>query len=137
MSLKTITDEIGKSWPHTPATDLCIKILEFIDKSPRNNLNFLTFKSFCNAVDKSYIDESLLTAINILVSSRNPLLETHAMLVDNDETEHEISSEDFSYAQATGELIHPYSGQPVENFEEHIIPFFTPTERLLRALDVE
>lgn len=76
----------------------------------------------------------VLAAVNLLTSSKLAIFESHAMLVDDDETEHELSAEEFAEARKTGMLIHPETGELVPDFETHLIPFFAPTEELQREL---
>jgi hypothetical protein len=73
------------------------------------------------------LDSELLKAITILVSSSVAALDAHAMLVDDDETEYEISIEYLSEARAVGEFIHPETGMAVADFEAKVFPFFVPS----------
>jgi hypothetical protein len=71
----------------------------------------------------------LFNAITILVSSNVAALDAHAMLVDDDETEHEIAIEYLNLARATGEFIHPETGEPIEDFESKVFPFFRSVDQ--------
>lgn len=111
-----------------------MRILDFVEKTPHNELRFLTFTTLCNATGRKSVDGDLLAAVNILASSRLALFDAHALFVDDDETEHEISPAEIAEARATGEFIHPETGERVSDYERHIIPFFTPNKRLLAEL---
>ena len=89
----------------------------------------LTFRSMCRAARKRRVDSELLTALNVLVNSTVAALDVHALLVDNDQTEHELDAKTFAEAKATGELIHPETGELVPEFEKRTVPFFVPSER--------
>ncbi|WP_245261404.1 hypothetical protein [Mesorhizobium sp. L103C131B0] len=112
-----------------------MKILDFVENTPANELHFLTFKTLCRAAGRETVDVDLMAAINILAGSRLGLLDAHALLVDDDQTEHELTAAEFAEARATGELTHPETGEPVPDYEEHLIPFFSPSERLMAELE--
>lgn len=90
----------------------------------------LTFRTFLEALGKEQIDEDLMRALTILVSSRIAALDAKALLVDDDETEHELSAAELAEARSSGQLVHPESGDLVPEFESRVIPFFVPTSRL-------
>jgi hypothetical protein len=66
-----------------------------------------------------------------LVSSRVAALDARGLLVDDDHSEHELSADKLADARATGQLVHPETGELVPDFESRVIPFFVPSTRLL------
>jgi hypothetical protein len=134
VALDKLRKELLNSWNDVPAAQICMKILDFVEATPRDELHFLTFKTLCRATGREKVDLELLAAINILAGSRLGLLDAHALFVDDDEDEHELSPADISEARATGELIHPETGESVPDYESHLIPFFSPSERLMAEL---
>lgn len=135
MALEDLRKEILDRWPDVPAADICMKILDYVVSKPRDELHFLTLTTLCRATGRGEVDVELLAAINILAGSRLGLLESHALFVDDDESEHELTPEEISQARATGELIHPQTGEAVADYERHLIPFFSPSERLMAELE--
>lgn len=121
-------------WGELPVGLVCLDIIDFVASKPLDQLRFLTFTTLSQAAGRQSIDMEVLAAVNLLTSSRLAILESHAMLVDEDDTEHELSVEEFAEARKTGTLIHPETGEPVPNFESHVVPFFAPTEELQREL---
>src|SRR5262249_16309329 len=97
---------------------------------PGDQLQMLTFRTFLEALGKDRIDDDLMRALTILVSSRVAALDARGLLVDEDQTEHELSARELADARASGELIHPETGVPVPEFEARVIPFFVPSARL-------
>ncbi len=89
----------------------------------------LTFRSMCRAAHKKRVDGELLSALNVLVNSTVAAFDVHALLVDEDQSEHELDAKTFAKAKATGELIHPETGEVVPEFEKRVVPFFVPSER--------
>jgi hypothetical protein len=131
MTIEELKGQVRAVWRDTPAADLCIQILEYLGKGKPERLKMITFRDLVGATGKATVDSELLTAVAILTNSTFSVLDARALLVDEDETEHEISREEFAEARRTGSLIHPDSGKPVQDFEDHIIPFFVPSDRFL------
>lgn len=134
MGLDHLREELLARWQDVPAADICMKILDFVEKTPPDELHFLTFTTLCRAAGRDNVDVDLLAAVNILAGSRLALFDAHALFIDDDETEHELSPEEIAEAKATGEFIHPETGEVVPDYERHIIPFFSPNKRLIAEL---
>jgi hypothetical protein len=129
MSAAQIKDELQQRWRDDPIVPLCMSIVDFVAALPSDQREMLTFRTFSQALGKNEIDDELMRALTILVSSRIAALDARALLVDEDESEHEIPPDDLSHARETGELIHPETGLPVVEYEARVIPFFVPTRR--------
>ncbi len=134
MTLGEIREAYRSHWGELPVGSVCLDIIDFVASKPLAQLQFLTFTTLSQAAGRTSVDMDVLAAINLLTGSRLTVLQAHAMLVDEDETEHELSVEDFADARRTGALIHPETGDLVPDFESHVIPFFTPTQELQREL---
>lgn len=134
VALDNLRKELLDRWRDVPAADICMKILDFVEKTPQDELRFLTFTTLCRAAGQENVDGELLAAVNILASSRLALFDAHALFVDDDEIEHEISPEEIAEAKATGEFVHPGTGEIVPDYERHLIPFFSPNKRLMAEL---
>lgn len=134
MSLEKIREELNASWKNLPAADLCMRILDYVENTPREELRFLTYMNLSMAAGLKEINGDLLAAVNMLTSSNLALLDAHALFIDDDEEEFEIPTNDLANALLTGEFTHPETGELVPDYEKHVIPFFAPTERLLDEL---
>jgi hypothetical protein len=131
MTIEELKGEVRAVWHDAPAVDLCFRILDYLGAGKPERLKMITFRDLVGVTGKATVDSELLTAVAILTNSAVSILDARALLVDEDETEHEISPEDFAEARRSGSLIHPDSGKPVQDFEDHIIPFFVPSDRFL------
>lgn len=129
MSVEQIKKELNTRWSNDATLELCLQIIDYIASLPPQERRMLTFRSMCRAARKRRVDGELLTALNVLVNSTVAALDVHALLVDNDQTEHELDAKTFAEAKATGELIHPETGELVPEFEKRTVPFFVPSER--------
>ncbi|MGE0230794.1 MAG: hypothetical protein AB7O39_09385 [Flavobacteriaceae bacterium] len=133
MSAEDIRNELKERWRASPAFTLCLKIVDFVERMPPDQSRMLTFKTITNAIGRNKVDDDLLIALNILVSTRIAALDAHAMLIDDDNEEHEIEPEALAKAQMSGRLVHPETGEPVPDYEEKLFPFFVPTDRFGRG----
>lgn len=134
MTLDELRDEYRRYWGDLAVGSVCLRIIDYVSKTPPHQLQFLTFRALSEIAGKDTVDYDLVAAANFLSSSRLAIFEAHAMLIDEDEREHELSPEEFAEAKNAGLLIHPETGDPVPDFESHIVPFFAPTEELYREL---
>jgi len=57
------------------------------------------------------------------ISKENDKLERWAVLFEFDD-EYEIEEEDLAHYDATGELVHPHTGEMVKNADEHLSIFY-------------
>ena len=131
MTIEELKAEVKSIWHDVPAVELCFRILDFLGAGKPERLKMITFRDLVNVTGKATVDSELLTAVAMLTNSHVPILDARALLVDEDDREHEIGPKEFAEARRNGALIHPDSGKPVQNFEDHIIPFFVPSDRFL------
>ncbi|QKV19476.1 hypothetical protein [Oricola thermophila] len=134
MTLDKLRAEILNEWDSISAAEICVQILEYFENLPPKELNFLTFRTLRTAANRDSIDDELLFAINILSNSNPPLLELHTLFIDENDEEFEIDPKEIGEAKKTGIFIHPDTGEPVNDYENYIIPFFSPTKRLIAEL---
>ena len=134
MPLERIRKEVERIWDHSPEAATCFLLLEYMESVPFDQLQFLTFRTLTSAVGREEVDHELIAAINILASSKLGLLEAHALFVDENEEEYELTSAELDQAMHHGELAHPESGEMVSDFQDRIIPYFAATARLKEEL---
>ncbi len=132
MTIEELKGQVKDVWRDQPAVELCFRVLDFLGSAKKpEQLKMITFRDLVRVTGKNTVDSDLLTAVAILTNSSLSVLDARVLLVDDDDKEYEISSEDFAEARRTGTLIHPYSGSAISDFEDHIIPFFVPSVRFL------
>ena len=124
--------ELVERWSGNATVELCLRIIDSLSTLSDEETRMLTFTSFKNVVDKKSIDEELIRAISLLANTSIHALDSKLLFVDDDEHEFEIDKEELAKAKRTGFLIHPETGEPVEEFESKIIPFFVPSEKFRR-----
>lgn len=133
--IETLKAEIARSWGDHPACPACIKIIDYINALPSDELAMLTFTSLKNAAGEKEITQQVLDAVTLLSSTSIHALDTHLLFIDDDEREFEIKKKELAEARKTGQFIHPETGTAVVDFESKIIPFFVPSRRFLSFKD--
>jgi hypothetical protein len=133
-TLEEIEEEYRRSWGELSVGPVCLDIISFLKTQPVHQSQFFSFKSLSRAAGRDAVDMDVLAALNLLTGSRRPLLQVHAMLIDEDGTEHELSLEELAGARRTGTLYHPVTREPISDFESRVVPLFSPTEVLQREL---
>ena len=130
--LDEIRAVIAKDWPDDPVVDVCERIIGFLVKLPEEELRQLSPTAFSRGVGRDEVDELLLKAITILTATSVKILEPHFLFIDDEDQEYEVSRESLRYAQREGTLVHPKTGSEIEDYESHILPYFSPTDEFIR-----
>jgi hypothetical protein len=115
--------------------DVCLRIIDYINALPLEELEMLAFASFKNAAGAQEISDEIVRAVTLLSSTSIHALDTKLLFVDDDESEFEIEKSALAAARDSGLFIHPKTGIPVSDFEARIIPFFVPSKRFLMFKD--
>ncbi len=129
MVAEAIKRDLEERGGDSPILKLCLQLVEYVAKLPPEQREMLTYRTFVNASGKKQLDQELMAAITILSTSNVHAFDFHGLFVDDNEDEYEISAVDIASARATGEFVHPQTGKLVPDFEERIIPFFSPSAR--------
>jgi hypothetical protein len=133
VTLADLKNEILQRWASVPAGSVSVRIIDYIAKLPPSNRHMLTYRTFLAAAGKSNVDDDLLAAINILVSSPISVFDAHGLFIDDDDSEFELTPEELLETSRSGIFIHPESGEKVPDYRDRIVPFFTPTSRFSDA----
>lgn len=129
MVADAIKRDLAERGTNPPVLQLCLKLVEYVASLPPDQRQMLTYRTFVKASGKDQIDQELMAAITILSTSKIHAFNFHGLFVDENEDEYELSAADIASARASGEFVHPQTGELIPDFEERIIPFFSPSER--------
>ncbi|SEQ47221.1 hypothetical protein [Sphingobium sp. YR768] len=135
--IEDIKQTIEASWPALPGAELSIRLLDFVVHLPEPETRLLTMPMLAKGIGLKGIDDNLLTAITILISSRLELLQARAMFIEDDDSEHDFGPADLAEARREGALTHPETGEAIQDFEDRLYPFFVPTDRLKAIMQSE
>jgi hypothetical protein len=133
VTLTNIKEEILQRWANVPAASTSVRIIDYIASLPPPNRRLLTYRTLLVATGKSYVDDDLLAAVNILVNSPIAVFDAHGLFIDDDDSEFELTPDELLEASKDGTFIHPQSGERILDYSKKIIPFFTPSSRFLDA----
>lgn len=120
-----------------PVKSVCLQILCFLLSEDASNLKHITFKTIITGTKIDLSSEKsnlyLIKATDYLSSNKLHLLNMQFQFIENDDSDPiHIENDDISLALDSGEFYHPETGILLENFNNFIYPYFTPTEKLER-----
>lgn len=126
VSKQEIIRRILKDWGDTPQSEICISILGYLSgvDSSTNHITYGHLRKV--AATTPLLDQDLQAAIKYLCGERVHLLDMGFELIEN-EKYIEISKSEMKEARETGTLLHPDTGELIENFEKDVFVYFKPS----------
>jgi len=126
-SKELIKDKINKDWGNESQFLVCMSILNYLLRVPPEQLSHITYGSLRKVVDRKFDDTELLIAIQYLSGDHIKLLEVKFELIDDNEDNFPLPDSEMILARETGKLIHPEKGVIVDNYEDKVFMYFTPS----------
>lgn len=103
--------------------DLLLSFFEEISKKNLDDFRFLSFQDIANIIHKKPYDSEIFELINTLESPQiSFLIRKHIFIYDD--FEEEIEPDDLEEIVSKDMLIHPETGIEVNDWKNHIFPFF-------------
>lgn len=124
MTLDELKAKISKDMGGTEVGPLCLLLVDELWNLPADETRHLTYESFQNLL-KIEQSTKLLAAINYLTQAEESVLDARGIFLYGDELEYELSPIEFSNVVKSNFLIHPISGEVVENPRKYVFPFFS------------
>ena len=134
-SKQEIIDKIYNDWGEKPQFNICMSILDYLVKKSSQEYLHLTYSLIKKIVSSKYNDEDILLAIQYLCGYRTNILNTQFELIEDNDNIVDISKEKIKEAQETGQLFHPYTGEPIQDFEDKVFLYFVPSS-LIRNITI-
>lgn len=100
-----------------------------MDKLPSSQLEMLSLNRLLKAADHSQVDQIFVDALGLLVNTSVHALDAKGMFIDRNEDEFEITGDDVLRASTEKSFVHPRTGEPVNDFEQRIFPFYVVSEK--------
>lgn len=123
--------ELG-GWANSHEGELCLKLAEYMQKTPNEQLELLTFRTIAFILKESdAFDAEVFSVVNICLNESVDFLEKHFLFIE-DEIEEQLSSQDVIEAHRDGWLVHPRHGTELSDYEDYIVPYFTPSAKFKR-----
>jgi hypothetical protein len=127
-----IIDRIQQDWGEKPQFKICVSILEYLICLNTSNPLHLTFGGLRNSAGLKFSDSEFLLAIQYLCGDRTHLLDIGFELIEGGEYI-EIPDCELNNARQTGFLVHPETGEVINDFEDKVYMYFQPSS-LIRSL---
>jgi hypothetical protein len=125
ISKQALLDQIYEDWGSKPQSKICVEILEYLLRS--SQASHITYGSLRKVIGKLYNDNELLMAVQYLCGDKTKLFEVKFELLDYDDNYIEVSNAEIDYANETGKLVHPESGEYISDFEDKVYMYFQPS----------
>lgn len=135
LSKELIMAQIYEDWGLLPQSEICVALLNYLIHLPKNKDYHITFGSLKIVIGNKYTDIDLLKSVQYLCGDRIQLLDINFELLEDEEF-FPLSKSDVSDAKKTGELVHPQTGEIVEDYEEKVFMYFTPSSFIKNMYEV-
>ena len=128
LSKQSFIEKIHADWGSKPQSNICIGLLDHLSRTSRT-IDHITYATLRRVVDQAnqFADEELLLAIKYLCGEPVHLLEMGFELIE-DEQYIEIPKSEIKAATESGSLLHPETGELMQDFKNQVHVYFKPSE---------
>ena len=131
-----VISHFAEDWgASSPQFSVCEKIFNYLLSRPISQLKHLTHGSLKVAIGEYCSDVDVVKAIQYLCGDRAPVLSLHFELVDDEDNYLPLEDDDIRDAKRTGKLVHPETGEYIENFEDKVLMYFTPSSLVQEVIN--
>lgn len=121
MKLEHALDVIATDIKPTEDRQAFFRVAEYIF-AHKSEIEHLSYSAIAKLA-QIQVPDQLLRLTQYLAGERVKLLEMKfELVIDNDITP--LDDETIYHAETSGELIHPETGVPIENYSRHVYPYF-------------
>jgi hypothetical protein len=123
-----IVSYFAEDWGESsPQFNVCKRIFDYLLSRPFEQITHLTFSVLRKVIGKEYSNVEILKVIPYLCGDRVHILSLHFEFVDENDNYIELEDEEVRQAKNTGKLVHPRTGEYIEDFENKVFMYFTPS----------
>ncbi len=123
-----IISYFAEDWGESsPQFEACTKIFDYLLSYPVDQLTHLTYSVLKKTIGDNYSTAELLKATQYLCGDKVSLLSLYFEISDEDDYYVDINYDDIRYARKTGKLIHPRTGEIIEDYEAKVFIYFKPS----------
>jgi hypothetical protein len=127
VGVQQIIEQIKEDWDSKPQADICIDILDYLLRVPTQNLLHISYGSLKKIISQRVEESDLLMAIQYLSGERTPILEVRFEFIEDDEI-YSLPNSEIKLARETGQLVHPETGELIDDFEDKTYMYFEPSQ---------
>lgn len=124
MEHERVIEGINNGWGDSTVTRLCKSLVDEVYSLQPQATRSLSYHTLLGLVNEREISQDFLAAMNILTSSEFAIFNVKGYFVDDAEQSYELSDADFESVVCNNELVHPETGELVDNPAEKVSPFF-------------
>ncbi|MCL6270253.1 hypothetical protein M3P05_10000 [Sansalvadorimonas sp. 2012CJ34-2] len=122
-----IIKHFAEDWgDHSPQYEICLSIVDYLERTNLERLRFMSFKHLKGEVAPNSGDAEFWRSALYLTGASFKILDFGYQMIDELGQAYTLEIEDVRQAKITGELIHPYTGEPVEDYQNHVFIYFFP-----------
>lgn len=125
MSIGEFRDRLAASKLPEDMRSACLAITDLLSGLSEGDGAHLGLPFFYERLKNEKHRELLLPALSVLASRESAILEINGYLDDAYEGQLHLSTEDFTELMKTGILVHPISGELVEEPMRHVRVFYS------------
>ena len=129
-SIVAMKKGILAQWGETDAAKISLRIIDGISSMNMSDTPKISFGDIIHMLGISEIDRNVISALAILVKSEFAILHAGGKLIGDDKTQYDLTSEEFQQVLKIGTLVHPITGEPVQNAAQKVVPVFELTSDL-------
>ena len=115
---------IDRTWTAQTSAELAKRVATEVLLLRAQEASCLTYSDFMRFSGKSALDETLHAAVTILTAGKHPLLKAFGIFVDENGDEFPIRGGDFHLLLQENQLVHPKTGELIENALQLVAPVF-------------
>ncbi|WP_207460796.1 hypothetical protein [Azospirillum sp. SYSU D00513] len=111
--------------------EICLSATKYLLTTPAERLEMLSYGSLYAAMGQKHGRIEFIRAMQILSGSWLNLLDIFFKFYDkNSNEEYDVDNDEVLAAQKDGRLVHPKTGDLVEDYEEDLLIYFCASEKL-------
>jgi hypothetical protein len=135
MATLTRIREFASLIPDDEISAVCGRIIEEVAKrAQRDNIGLWTIDVISKWLGREPADPTVIRSVQLLTTRlESQLLEMHFIFHDPRDTQGAgelVEDDEVQAAYQSGYLVHPVTGERVDNFESVLLPYFVPSTEL-------
>lgn len=124
MNYEKVIDYINDRWPETVSGRLAKAIVREIAPLRSQEAQCLSYGDLLSMAGLCELSSDFHSAITILTAGKCPVLRAYGVFVDADGDEFPVTGEDFSALMSNNFLVHPSTGEVIEDASAYVAPVF-------------
>lgn len=125
MDIGEFRERLASSELEPKTLSVCLALTDILSKIRPGDGQHLGLSYFRERLEKGSRAEEILPALSVLCTFEGAILEMHGYLDDDDEGQLHLEDEDFQGLLFTGKLVHPVTGDLVDDPLEHVRFFYS------------